>query len=202
MVQEQEICSDDELQNNCVCNPVWHNNVMWVRVWELYPTSFPVVRPWIWQHIETMCRNSLKYVMACVWLVQCKTAELGMEATWVKIVFKCWCLQLVFLWVTNSPVYLRCALFWHIKRRRVVIPYLWFGTTYRCHSQGSRSARRMSVKKLHIFCHYFTSDTVRYFCSTEWFLGFLMYVIRNWMTAERQTNHTGKYIECPISLEP
>lgn len=144
----------------------------------------------------------LQYVMVCVCWVQWKTADLVMEVTWIKIVFKCWCLHLIFLWVRNSPVYLRCALFWRIKRRRVVIPYWWFGTTYRCHSQGSRSPRKMSFNKLHIFFHYLISNTVRYFCPTEWFFSFLMCIIRNQMTAERQTNHTRKYTECPISLEP
>ena len=144
----------------------------------------------------------LQYVMACVCWVQYNAAELVMGVTWINIVFTCWCLHLIFLWVRNSPVYLRCALFWHIKWCRVVIPYWWFGTTYHCHSQGPRSPRRMSVNKLHIFLHCFISYTVRYFCPTEWFFSFLMYIIRNQMTAERQTNHIGKYTECPISLEP
>lgn len=144
----------------------------------------------------------LQHVKACVCWVQRKTAELVVEVTWINIVFKCWFLQLIFLWVRSSPVHLRYMLFWHIKRHRVVIPYSCFGTTFRCHSQGSRSPRRMSVNKLHIFFHYLISNTVRYFCPTEWFSRFLMYIIRNRMTAERQTNHTGKYTECPISLEP
>jgi len=32
----------------------------------------------------------------------------------------------------------RSALFWYITLRIVVIPYRHFGTTYRCHLQGSR----------------------------------------------------------------
>jgi len=172
------------------------------RVWELYPTSFPAVRPWIWQCIETMCRNLAAICNDLYLLGPMQDCRFGVGGHLINIVFKCWCLQLNFLWVKNSAVYLRCALFWRIKGRRMVIPYLWFGTTYRCHSQGSRSARRMSVNKLHIFCHYFTSNTVRYFCPTQWFFSFLMYVIRNQMAAERQTNHTGKYTECLISLEP
>jgi hypothetical protein len=39
---------------------------------------------------------------------------------------------------TTLHFFLRSALFWDIKRRRVVIIYRRFGTTYRSHLQGSR----------------------------------------------------------------
>ena len=175
---------------------------MWVRVWELYPTSFPAVRPWISQRIETMCRNLAAICNGLCLLGPMQGCRVGDGGHLNKHVFKCWCLHLIFLWVRNSPVYLRCVLFWHIKWRRVVIPYWWFGTTYWWHSQGSRSPRRISVNKLHSFFYYFISNTVGYFCPTAWFFSFLMNFIRNRMTAERQMNHTGKYTECPISLEP
>jgi len=38
------------------------------------------------------------------------------------------------------------ALFWVITQRTVVIPYWRFGTTYRCHLQGSRNMDFMTLE--------------------------------------------------------
>jgi len=83
MIQEQEICSEDELQNNCLCNPIWHNNVMWVRECESYilPASL-LWDPEFGSVLKPCVGTWLQYVMTYICWVQCKTAELGLEVTW------------------------------------------------------------------------------------------------------------------------
>ena len=41
---------------------------------------------------------------------------------------------------------MRAALFWVITQRVVIIPYQWFGATYRSHLQGSRNGL-LTLKK-------------------------------------------------------
>jgi hypothetical protein len=43
---------------------------------------------------------------------------------------------------------IRSALFWDITRRRVVIVYRRFGTTYRSHFQGSRVLEKILLRLL------------------------------------------------------
>jgi len=39
---------------------------------------------------------------------------------------------------------MRSALFWDLTKRRIVVSYRWYGTTYRSQLQGSSIPRKMS----------------------------------------------------------
>jgi hypothetical protein len=56
--------------------------------------------------------------------------------------FMCNKYNLMYLISASAAMYVTSALLWDITQRSVVVLYRSFGTTYRSHLQGSRSARR------------------------------------------------------------
>jgi hypothetical protein len=65
-----------------------------------------------------------------------------MKRTWAQVGGELPCAQSKTTHNTGTSPIIRYALFWDITQRRVAIRYRSFGTTYRSHQQGSRSARR------------------------------------------------------------
>jgi hypothetical protein len=77
-------------------------------------------------------------------LVLCKILTTGLKSEYSKMRF----LLIIFCFdEVIKKCKIRSALFWDIKRRRVIIVYRRFGTTYRSHLQGSRVREESENKR-------------------------------------------------------